>query len=84
MYPGIRAIVAIRDLRNSDVAGYLGLEWIFIVFSIIFGYFGFFYKLLSVLVSPSRVRVFCAACGASEPQEKTRPGFLENVPYGFY
>ena len=27
----------------------------------------------SVLGSPSRVRVCCAACGASEPSEKTRP-----------
>ena len=28
---------------------------------------------LLVLGSPSRVRVCCAACGASEPSEKTRP-----------
>ena len=39
---------------------------------------------LLFLGSPSRVRVCCAACGASEPSEKTRPGILEHVPYVFY
>ena len=39
---------------------------------------------LYALESHSRVRVCCAACGTSEPSEKTRPGILEHVPYVFY
>ena len=38
----------------------------------------------SFLGYPSRVRPCCAACGASELSEKTRPGILEHVPSVFY
>ena len=83
MYPGIRAIMAIRDLQNPDVAGYPGIKRISIDLLYVSGYFRILNIFLSALVSPSRVRVCCAVCGASEHPEKTRPGILEHVPYGF-
>ena len=53
----------------------------FIDFCLFFIYLNVF---LPALGSPSRVRVCCAACGASNPQKKHAPGFLEHVPYVFY
>ena len=43
---------------------------------VLLNFVNFVYVFLSVLGSPSRVRVCCAACGASEPSEKTSPWFF--------
>ena len=76
--------MAIRDLRNSDVAGHPGIKWMFIDFLYSSGYLWILNIFLSASGSPSRLRVCCTACGTLEPREKTRTGFLEHVPYGFY
>ena len=52
-------------------------------FSDIHGFVVDFVIFVSALRSPSRVRVCCAACGASEPSEKTPLEFSSVYLMGF-
>ena len=69
-YPGNNGYPGSEEFGCSRVSGYqMDLHGFFMGFRIFLD----FEYILSLLGSPGRVRVCCAACGASEPSEKTRP-----------
>ena len=73
---------ALQNPQRKTRLGFLGMYPLcFLILSFFFIDLGVF---LSVLESPSRVRVCCAARGASEPSNKNTPlDFWSMYPMGF-